>query len=292
MDIFKDPKFAPLQDMETFTEELFNRIFSFQEKTTPAWDESKSFDERIKKLPLHYLVFSNGDRDPAINGPTINHYYPLREEIRTLVHIAKQISKQPVILDVHPGNGFVGSLMAREGVTVIGARTPDSKPNQIKNFFDPDFYDMREQPVANIESEFDIVFSSWMPAGQNHTPAMVKHKPKLIIYTYTDQLDEQNNRICGTEAAFNQLPDNYRLAAQWDVTRPADLFKLAWPDLTANLEEVRKTKIYADHSCPDLDLSGLQAATPYDWEEELNMALLVREAKAALEQQGIKTNEE
>jgi len=292
MDIFKDPKFAPLQDMKLFSEELFNRIFSFQEKETPAWDEKKPFSERIQKLPLHYLVFSNGDRDPKVNGPTINHYYPLREEIRTLVHIAKQISKQPTILDVHPGNGFIGSLIAREGVTVVGARDPKIKPNQIKNFFDTDFYQMREQAISDIDDEFDVIFSSWMPAGENHTPEIIKHKPKLIIYTYTDQLDEQNNRICGTEDAFNQLPDNYRLAAQWDVTRPKDLFKLAWPDLTDNMEEVRKTKIFADRTCPDLDLSGLQAATPYDWEEELAMALLVNEAKTALEKQGIETSDE
>ena len=130
-------RFQKLRGMDSFSEELFNRIFSFQEKKHPAWDVNHPFAERIRDLSLHNLIFSNPDRDPQKFGPTVAHYYPLREENRALAHYIRHVSQSPVVLDLHGRNGFIGSLLAREGIKVIGLRDPSEKPNQISDFYDP-----------------------------------------------------------------------------------------------------------------------------------------------------------
>ena len=202
---FADPRFAPLREMESFTDEMFNRILSFQEKNHPAWDEEQAFAERIKGLPLHNLIFSCPDRDPEVMGPTVSHYYPIREELRVIAHCAKQVAEDPVVVDLHPGNGFVGSLLAHEGVSVVGTRDPKAKPNQIKNFYDRNFYSMREMAIADIDFSFDVAFSSWMPSGVNCTPDIVKHKPKLIVFIYTDHTDDNGVFQTGVPEAFTVL---------------------------------------------------------------------------------------
>src|SRR3569833_1000178 len=114
--------FEPLRNMEAFSEDMFNRIIAFQERQHPAWKSELTFTQRIEGLPLHYLVFSAPDRDPAKFGPTGAPFIPLRAEMRMLAAYARQGADQPVICDLHAGNGFVGSLLAREGVKVIGVR--------------------------------------------------------------------------------------------------------------------------------------------------------------------------
>ena len=123
MDLFTPIKpavpkeYEKLRDMEFFSEDMFNRIIEFQERLHPAWNSALPFAERIKGLPLHALVFSNPDRDPAKCGPTIAPFYPLRGEIRQMVHCARQVADVPIVCDLHAGNGFIGSLLAREGVS-------------------------------------------------------------------------------------------------------------------------------------------------------------------------------
>lgn len=286
MSIFEDERFLPLKEMESFTDDMMNRLFAFQEKKHAAWDPSAPFEERIAGLPLHYLVFSNPDRDPAKFGPTVAPFYPLREELRVFAHCARQVAKDPVVLDVNPGNGFIGTLLAREGVSVIGSRDPAAKRNQIENFYDPAFYNMREIALDQVDFNFDVAFCAWMPSGVNQTPLLVKHKPKLIIYVYTDHADDKGTRVNGTNDAFTNLPANYSMVAEWDITRPKDLFREVWPDLTGSPEEMRITKIFADEPYQNIDISSIQRATPYPWEEELKMAALALEAKEILRKQG------
>lgn len=284
---FADPKFAPLREMESYTDAMFNRIIAFQEKKHPAWDSALPFTQRIKDLPLHNLVFSNPDRNPAQHAVTVAPYYPLREELRMLVYLARQVAKDPVILDAHAGNGFIGSLLAREGATVIGVRDPAAKRNQIESFYDPEFYSLREQPLETVDFPFDVAFSSWMPAGQNLTPQLLRHRPKLVFYVYTDAVDQKGQSITGVPAAFENLPEPYQLVAEWTVTRPKDLFHDVWPDLTPSPELHRHTRIYAAEPYAEISLEGIQPATPYDWESDLEMALLALEAKELLRAQGV-----
>jgi len=276
--------------MDTFSEEMFNRIIAFQERQHPAWNATLPFAERIKGLPLHYLVFSNPDRDPARMGPTVSHIIPLRDEMRRIAAYARQVAKAPVICDLHAGNGFVGSLLAREGVKVIGVREPDSKPNQIKDFYDHDSYELREQSVDAIDFPFDVAFSCWMPAGKNYTPQIIKHNPKLIVFIHTKHFREKTGEPqTGVPEAFTELPSpRYQLIHEWGMTRPKDLFYDVWPDLTPSIEETRYVKVYADQDYQHIEVDDDQpSADPYDWEQELEMALLARQAMEHLRAQGM-----
>jgi len=284
-----EERFQKLKNMELFTEELFNRIFAFQEKQSAAWDQSKPFAERIKGIPLHNLIFSNPDRDPETTGPTIAHYYPLREENRALAYYAKQVCDDPTVLDVHARNGFVGSLLAREGVKVIGLRDPDEKPNQIADFYDGECYELRQGTLGDVDFNIDVAFCSWMPSGRNVTPEIVALKPKMIIYVYTEHINEHSKqRQTGTDEAFDRLPPNYRIVDEWEIMRPENMLQEAWPDLSPSIEETRIVRIYADQSVADIPQYAIEEmATPYDWEEDLELALLAIEAKAHLRSRGI-----
>jgi len=282
------PHFEPLRNMGPFSEEMFNRIIAFQERDHPAWKSELPFAERIKGLPLHYLVFSNPDRDPAKMGPTVAPIIPLRDEMRRIAAYARQVAAAPVICDLHAGNGFVGSLLAREGLKVIGVRDPNAKPNQIKDFSDSDYYELREQTIESVDFPFDVAFSCWMPAGRNYTPEIVKHRPKLIVYVYSKHANEETGAPqTGTPEAYTDLPERYQLVHEWGMTRPKDLFHDIWPDLTPSIEETRYIKVFADRDFQYIEVEDDQpAAEPYDWEQELEMALLARQAMEHLRAQG------
>jgi len=285
----QDPKFEILKDMESFTEEMFNQIIAFQEKQHPAWNNTLPFEERIKNLPLHYLVFSNADRDPSTHGPTVAHYYPVREEFVKIMHYAKQVSKEPVICDLHARNGFIGSLLAREGgkdINVIGLCDANDKPNQIESFFDNTQYKFHDSDTDQLE--YDVAFSSWMPSSKNYTTDIIKKNPKLIVYIYTNHTDKITGiRQTGTDESFTQLPDQYKLIEKWTTIRPANLFNDVWPDLSASPEEIKHIRVYA--LTPFHSISPFTAAapcTPYNWEKDLQMATLALQAKQSLRDKG------
>ena len=287
-DFFNDPHFAALRDMDTFTDDMFNRIVAFQERKHAAWDENRPFSERIAGLPLHYIVFSNPDRNPATHAHTVAPYYPLRDELRMIAHCVRQVAAEPIVWDVYPGNGFIGSLLAREGVQVVGTRDPAAKMNQIANFFDTDFYQMREISANAADFAADAAFVSWMPAGLNSTPMILTRNPKLIVFVFNTHTYGEGKPITGTPEAFSDLPDHYTLIAEWEMTRPENLFHDPWPDLTPSPEENRCVRIYAREDYAAIDVKTIQPATPYDWEKELNMALLAIEAKNIIRKSGFK----
>lgn len=283
------PHFEPLRQMDAFSEAMFNRIIAFQERQHPAWNDARPFAERVRDLPLHYLVFSNPDRDPAKFGPTVSPIIPLGDELRRIAAYARQVADDPVVCDLHAGNGFVGSLLAREGVKVIGVRDPAAKPCQIRNFYDPGHYELRDQSIESIDFHFDVAFSCWMPAGHNYTPEIVRRNPKLIVFIHTKHANPQTGAPqTGTPEAFTELPERYQLIHEWGVVRPKDLFHAIWPDLTPSIEETRYVKVYADRAYHDIEIPDeLPPAEPYDWERELEMALLAHQARQHLEAQGM-----
>ncbi len=284
-------QFEKLRDMETFTDSLFDRIFTFQEKKHPAWEPDKPFAERIKNIPLHNLIFSNPDRDSEKFGPTIAHYYPLREENKALVYYMKHVAENPVVLDIHARNGFVGSLLAREGVKVKGLREVSEKPNQIDSFFDADCYEMFEGSLADVAFDVDVVFSSWMPAGQNATPDIFRLKPKMVIYVYTEHINEHSKeRQTGTDAAYDlaNLPEGYKVIDEWSIARPENLLQEAWPDLSPSIAEERHVRIVAAEPLHNIaQYAPEMMAEPYDWEADLEMAALAMEAKEHLRSRGL-----
>lgn len=278
-------RFDPLRNMESFTEAMFNNIIAFQEKQHPAWDKALPFTQRIEHLPLHYLIFSSPDRDPNQFGPTVAHYYPFREEIQKIAYYTQEIGANS-LADIYCGNGFIGSLIAREGIKVLGLTQYLHKPNQIERFHDTACYSFSEASFA--ESQCNAVFTSWIPGGENPSPSIVACHPRLIVYSYTDHINPQTQeRQCGTDTMLTDLPDNYVLLDQWSVTRPENLLHAIWPDMTPNLEEIRHTRIYVEQNFKDIDTHPkLLPGEPYYWETEYNMAMLALEAKQDLQMKG------
>ncbi len=281
--------FELLREMDSFSEDMLNRIIAFQTKEHPAWNNALPFEQRIRELALHDLMFSHPQRDPKRCGPTIAHYAPRREEMWRIAAYARAVASEPVVCELHARNGFLGSLLARENVRVIGLRDPLTKPNQITDFFDADHYDMRSGTLADHAPAFDLAFSAWMPSGENHTPVLLACRPKIIVYVYTEHIDPITLKTqTGTAAAFTPLPGDYQLIDTWQDTLPADFFKEIWPDLTGNLAETRMTRVYARSEFHNL--APITSTTPlahYDWEKDLQMASLALEAKQFLKQRGV-----
>jgi hypothetical protein len=282
-------QFQKLRRMEAFTAEMFNRIIEFQERLHPAWNPALPFGERIRRLPLHALIFSNPDRDPAVYAQTIAAFYPLRAEMRQIALCARQVAEDPVVCDVHGRNGFIGSLLGREGVRVLGLTDPADKPNQISDFKDPAVYTALPQSIETLDRPFDVALSAWMPPGIDRTPAIIAHRPKLIVFIHTDHVDESTGRPqTGVPEAYRDLPSPYELIAEWSVDRPQDLLHEIWPDLTPSIAETRHVKIYADGPYRGIEVAReIEVVDPYDWEQDLDMALTAYEAKNALRARGM-----
>lgn len=281
--------FDILREMEPFTQRLFNGIIGFQEKDHPAWDDSLTFEERIKNLPLHYLIFSNADRDPKTHGPTIAHYYPLQHEMATIASYAKQVAEQPRVIDAHARNGFIGSLLAREGLSVTGLRDEQDKPNQIENFYDKERYQLENKDISKIDEPVDVIFSSWMPSPQDITNDIVRLNPKLVVYIFTEHSNEfSGERQTGTSQSFGEmLPENYQLIDEWQVTRTENLLNEIWPDLSPNIEENRFVRIFANKGFHDIKKDvNRETIKGYDWEKELLMAETAHQAKKSMKKQG------
>ncbi|MBL4851759.1 MAG: hypothetical protein JKY90_05700, partial [Gammaproteobacteria bacterium] len=265
---------------------MLNRIISFQEKQHSAWDESASFSERIKDLPLHALVFSNPDRNPETHRHTIAPFYPLRSELRRIAAFIKKLGDNTRTVEFECGNGFVGSLLGREGIKVEGARGDSYKPNQLESFYDPEVFSFINSVSDLNDGGVDVALSIWMPSGVNLTPSMLLAKPKLVIYMYSDH-EHEGLAQTGVPEAFNDLPANYKLIEEWSITRPADLFHEIWPDLTPSMEETRHTRLYASTDYFDIVVDDEENVEGYDWEKELEMALLGHEAKQFLHAKGV-----
>jgi hypothetical protein len=281
--------FEPLREMASFTEDMFNRIIAFQEKEHAAWNTDLSFAERIQGLPLHNLIFSNPDRDPTQYRATVAAFYPLREEMQKIAHYVKQLASEPTVMDCYPGNGFIGSLLGREGVAVIGLHNDDSEslPNQIESFYDPAHFRYSNESVAQLQGTAALI--AWPPSGVNPTPAFVAQQTPLLIYVYSDHVDETSQvRQTGSDDMLPTAEQGYRLIDSWQVERPQDVLHEIWPDMTPSIAETREVRIYAHDAVSELTSpSSLPPAAPYDWEKDLHMALLARQAKREIEARGI-----
>ena len=279
-----DTRFEPLRQMESFTEDMFNRIIAFQEKEHPAWNTQLTFDHRIKGLPLHNLIFSNPDRNPQHHGPTVAHYYPLRQETYKIAQYIKQVGTRTC--DIYPGNGFIGSLLAREGLSVTGLQDNTTFPNQIEQFFDPSCYEFSGANIDQLNP--DAILASWVPSGENPCEHLNNSQARLLVFIYTEHSNpETGERQTGTADMFDSLAANYELLDSWHITRPKDLLHEIWPDMTPSPEETRITRIYQRKGLNLGKIGQTPALNVYDWEQELDMALLAHEAKNHLKAQGI-----
>jgi len=281
-------KFEPLRNMESYTEEMFNQIIAFQEKKHHAWNNNLAFNARIKDLPLHNLIFSNPDRDPQKFSATVAAFYPLREEMQKIAFYVQQLTDKPVACDLFPGNGFIGSLLGREGVEVFGQQNDSTNtlPNQIESFFDAEHFSYKTDALDQIP--FDAALIAWPPSGSNPSEALVAQNTKLIVYIFTDHVDpDTQTRQTGSEAMLSTLANDYQLIDSWDVVRPKDILHDIWPDMTPSIKETRHVHIYAHNSVDDLQTAkALPPVQCYDWEKDLQMALLALQAKQEVQSRG------
>lgn len=278
--------YEKLRNMESFTQQMFQNIIDFQEKQHPAWNSQLDFAERIAQLPLHYLVFSAGDRDPQQFGPTVNHFFPMRWEMARLAATIRQLGTDPAVLDIHPRNGFIGSLLGREGVKVKGLTNTEDKPNQISSFYDADVF----QFVEHMENQTaDVLLCNWPDAGTDDSALIVAHNPKLVIYFFTDHVNEESGlRQTGVQQAFGEkLQDDFELIDEWQVDRPRDMFHEIWPDLTPNIEETRTVRVMARKNLKLQAVEINQIQPHYPWEDELEMVLLALQAKQEILARGL-----
>jgi len=287
--LINQPRFSPLKDMQQFTENMFNHIIDFQEKKQLAWDESAPFPQRLENLPLHYFIFSNYDRDPATQGPTLAHYYPLKKEMHKLAHYLHCAGCIEVI-DYYPGNGLLGSLLAREArLPAKGLAFNNKKPSQIENFYDSNCYQMFPQATTIAPGDKSAYFVSWTPSGSNPVAELLAQKARLIIFVGSNHVNPQTGeRQVGVDNMFDGLQDSYQLWDSWEIVRAENLLHKIWPDMTPNIEERRQVHVFANNQIAankqdyvDLE-QNQQAANVYCWESELQMAELAAEAMESL----------
>ena len=288
--MINDSRFLPLKDMQRFTEDMFNRIIDFQEKKHLAWDVNAAFAERIDNLPLHYFIFSNYDRDPDKQGPTLTHYYPLKVEMHKLAHYLRCAGCHEVI-DYYPGNGLLGSLLAKAAqLTAIGLEFNNQKASQIAQFYDSACYQMRHASDQFTANDTQGYFVSWTPSGSNPVPDLLSKKARLIIFVGTEHSNpETGQRQVGVDNMFDALAEDYRLWDSWEVIRPENLLHKIWPDMTPNIEEIRQVRVYARNDLApaksaDADEEAFAQQDPgYFWESELRMAELATQAMNSLQ---------
>jgi len=288
-DLFNDARFSALRSMPQFTEAMFNRIIEFQEKKHLAWNENAAFLERIAQLPLHYFIFSNYDRDPDTQGPTLAHYYPLKEEMHKLAYYLDCADCREIV-DYYPGNGLIGSLLARAaGLNAVGLAFNNHKPSQIEHFYDRDRYRMLQHREIFQTAPEQAYFVSWTPSGCNPVDEILRQKPRLIIFVGSEHRNEENGeRQVGVANMYQTLQDSYQLWDQWEITRAENLLHKIWPDMTPNIEETRQVYVFANKSVAsphDEPLNDEQAKPNegYFWESELRMAELAAEAMKTLQ---------
>ena len=163
---------------------------------------------------------------------------------------------------------------------------PSVKPNQIESFSDSSCFSIDDNPIE--KRSCNAVLISWPPAEVNPSQQVIGLQPKLIIYVFTNHVDETTGvRQTGSKDMLTTLANDYRLVDQWEVHRPKDLLHEIWPDMTPSIEETRQVHIYAHSSLIKFTaVQSLPPAQPYDWEIDLQMALLALQAKQEVQSRG------
>ncbi len=198
-------------------------IISFQIKIHPAWNENNSFLERIRELPLYFLEFNHNSRIDEVHSVTVTHYVPHRIELITLSKIINSIGNNVHVCDIGCGNGFIGSLLGREGVSIFGIDDHSYKQPQISRFIDKQHYSITEKTLDSEDVQFDVAFCGWMSPYTNLTPSILLKEPKLIIHIYSPDRQKDGSLITGTTEAY-QCPDNYSRLIEWSSVLPENYF--------------------------------------------------------------------
>lgn len=250
------------------------RIVSFDQKTHHAWDVRKSFNKRIKDMPLYFLVVNQHEKDNKVQSVTVTHYVPCRSEMMALAEIIKSYGSNLQICDIGCGNGFLGSLLAREGLNVFGIDDHLHNQPQIPIFMDKDYYSFKKKKLQDPDVTFDVGFCSWMNSKLNLTPQIVEKNPKMIIHIFSSNRQNNGTPTTGVPDAYYP-PGNYQFLIGWETILPSDFFKpirdRTQLRLIENQQGINLVFVYVRK-----DLKPIQSITPldfkghYDWDIERN----------------------
>ncbi len=254
--------------------EMLKSIIAFQKHKHPAWDDSIPFHSRIERLPLYSLEFNNPDRNSLEFGPTISHFPPRKSEMRAIALMCNNIGPDAQILDIGCGNGFLGSLLAREGLRVTGIDDLSWKPPQIPKFYDQDCYEfITPLSFKNFRKDFDVAFCSWMIPGINLTKEIIARNPSLIIHFYSKHIQNDGCQETGLKEAFI-CPAGYQIVGGWKAETPGDFFSGIDKQLSSKPTKVRYVEIWRREDVGPIKFQHpLQFNDNYYWDverEELN----------------------
>jgi hypothetical protein len=274
-----------------FLRNFLERVVAFQEHRLRAWDESATFYDRIADLPLYALEFNNCDRNPKKHGPTIAHYSPARREVRALVKLCNKLGPDITVVDVGCGNGFVGSLLAREGVRVIGIDDLSWNAPQIASFYDPEVYELKAPCCFDEYSgPCDVALCSWQVPGVNLTEQILSRHPRLVIHIYSPDLQSDGTPTTGSKAAY-QIPSDYRRIGQWGVVSPPNFFHGIDARYTRNGRTTRVVECWARDDMPEFGAMELDSVdVEYKWQLDRDGLNSIR-AQLGLETYDIPTRE-
>jgi hypothetical protein len=256
-------------------------ILGFDSRSHPAWNPTVSFSDRTKDMPLYFLEFNHHSKDSDTQSVTVTHYAPHRVEMMALATIIDSCGDRPVVCDIGCGNGFIGSLLANEGVTVFGVDDRSYKQPQIDMLYDQSCYRVIKSSLAELPEPFDVAFCAWMSPGINLIPSLAARHPKLIVHLFSPDQQPDGTPTTGTSTAYSP-PDGYQAHVGWRSTVPDNYFipmaNLAGLDLSGN---TRKNRFVLVHVRDDLS-SRVHAALPsgfvagYNWDLERNFINEVR----------------
>ena len=257
------------------------RIVSFEQKTHPAWDVRKRFNIRIKDMPLYFLLVNHFEKDNKVQSVTVTHYVPCRSEMMALAEIVKFYGNDLQTCDIGCGNGFLGSLLAREGLNVLGIDDRLHSQPQIPIFMDEDCYSFKERKLQDPDVTFDVGFCSWMNSKLNLTSQILEKNPMMIIHIFSSDRQNDGTPTTGVPDAYYP-PDNYQFLIGWETILPSDFFKpirdMTHLQLIENQEWINLVFVYVRK-----DLKLIQPNTPldfkghYDWDIERNFINKLRQ---------------
>lgn len=256
--------------------EIFQKIIAYQNtKNSDVWNEELGFDQRISSLPLISMQCNHPTKDPEIHGPTIAHYPPSKREIVAIAKTIKNYSPQARVLDIGCGNGFIGGLLAREGLNVIGIDDLTWNQPQVSNLYDGDVY-CRKAPFSleNYTDKYDVAFCSWMVPGENLTNEILKSNPAIIIHVYSSHKDYKGELITGSKEAYN-LPEGYSFLCEWESCTPSNFIPSLFSQISFYVsDQIIITSIWIRNNLSSVDAilpSTIDVESEYAWDIERNV---------------------
>jgi hypothetical protein len=193
--------------------------------------------------------------------------------LRALADIIRSYGSDLQVCDIGCGNGFLGTLLAREGVRGFGIDDRSYKQPQIPYFYDQECYRIIETALRDLTIGFDVAMCAWMSLGSNLTPEITVRNPVLIVQIFSKDKSPDGSLITGTVDAY-RCPKNYRFLTGWETNVPANYFMPLVEEgiglrMYENPFRNRSLNVYLRQDVDSLPVaSPLDYSERYDWDLE------------------------